>query len=307
MGYIIGDNQFTHDSRGVRGTRLDFISGNIDTWAAELEIEASFLAWAHAASAAFDAALIHQTGFQGAKDMAFQESQEADDALYVRYIELRGLVRSLNVDDKLTLKEYGVTGKLPKARLDKYYKAQELIKKNGEQIAAGDPNALPAGMVASLAALADDMETVYKETGTASRIAKESTKTFKSLYDADTIKLRVLYNWCIAYWGKYSHNLIVLGFVEAKHRHGGQPGAPKNLAYDSIASVFSWDDLESETSYQCAMKNANQKAAEWDEIYDGTATSFKWQSVVGSWKVKVRARNKHGFGKWGDEIEVEVG
>jgi len=106
MAYIIENNGFTKDTRGVRGTRLSFISGNIDTWAAELEIEAALLAWAQGASAPYDAAIIDQTDEIGEKDEAFQTSQQADSAIYERYVQLRELLKSRYGDEDQAHKQF---------------------------------------------------------------------------------------------------------------------------------------------------------------------------------------------------------
>ncbi len=310
MAFIIANNLFTRDSRGTRGTRLSFISGNIDMHAAELEIEAALLAWAQGASAAYDDALVAQTNKIGEKGTAFQASQDADAAMLERYVQLRKLLKSRYGDDKLTLKEFGIAGTVPQNNQQRYYKAIELIEKNAERLAAGDPRALPAGMVASLVPLADNVETEYKLALEAGRIANDTTKALNDLFDADSVQLRILYNWCVSYWGKRNPLLIDLGFVQAKAHHRGQPKPPENLSYDDLNSVFSWDAVERATSYQCEMQTdssgANSLGTKWNEIYEGSETSFIWQKAEGRWDVRVRARNAHGFGKWGDEIEVVV-
>ncbi len=329
MAYIIANNLFTRDIRGDRGVRLSFIAGNIDSVAAELKIEAALLDWGRGASAIYDAAIINQTNKIGEKETAFQASQTADAAMLVRYMQLRKLLKPRYGGDKLTLREFGIAGPIPKSNRQKYYKATELIEKNAERLAAGDPKALPAAMVQSLVSLVADADSAHKAALEAGRTAKQSTDTLKALFAADSLQLRILYNWCVSYWGKQNPMLIELGFVKARTYHRGQPKAPQNLSYDNITSVFGWDAVERATSYQCEMKNANLLGAdssganssganslganslganllgaEWNEIYEGAETSFIWPKVEGRWKVRVRARNVHGFGKWGDEIEI---
>ena len=306
MGFIIENNGFANDSRGVRGTRLSFISGNIDTYSAELEIEAALLAWAQGASAPYDAAIIDQTDEIGEKDEAYQTSQEADSAMYDRYVQLRELLKSRYGDDDDALHQYGISGPIPAGQKERFYKAQELIKENEERLAAGDPKALPAGMVLTLTTLTNDVEAKYKATGVERIEAKQATDTLNALFDADSIQLRVLYNWCVAYWGNKDPRLIALGFVQAKSHGGGQPDAPLNFYYDNITSEFIWDAVATATSYQCAMQDASVPGADWNEIYNGPEPRFPWPSVEGHWNVKVRARNANGFGDWSNEISILV-
>ena len=141
--------------------------------------------------------------------------------------------------------------------------------------------------------------------------AKESTVELHSLYDADSIQLRMLYNWCCAMWGNKDTRLIELGFVQRKHHGGGQPDAPTGLACDVETKTFSWDETHLATSYQLAYRKyvapdpeKKLPKLDWEEAYAGADTSVVFDPGAGDWEFKVRARNKHGFGDFSEVITV---
>ena len=306
MSYIIEDNNFTKDSRGVRATRLYFLSHSIDTYAATLSITGDMLTWAQGAVAAFDAAQDKQSAELGEKNEAFQTSQEADAELQERYQILKELLQARygEADDKLQI--YGITGPTPRARDDVIDKAEYLIEGNDRQTAAGDPLALPQTMIDNLQALVTDAKDKYYDAGIERREAEEATDEINDLYDADSVKLRSIYHWIVAFWGKKDPRLIDLGFVTAKEHGGGQaPDAPQNLEYDSVAGRFSWIESEGATSYQLAYRETGSDD-EWQVAYSGSDTSVVFNPSGGNWQFRVRARNEHGYGEWSNTITVEI-
>jgi len=304
MAYLIENNAFTNDTKGVRATRLYFLSNSIDTYSAGLSVTGDVLTWAQGAAAAFDAAQVKQSAEIGEKEEAFQTSQEADLAMQERYQILKELLvaRYGEADDKLKI--YGIDGRNPRSRADMIDKAEALVEGNTRQLAATDPNALPQAMIDAFQLLIDDSKQKYYDAGIERSEALQASDELYALMDDDSIKLRGLYHWVVAYWGKYDPRLIELGFAQAQEHGGGYPDAPANLAWDVETDTFSWDEVESATSYQLVYKAP--LAAEWEEVYNGVDLSAVFDPGPGQWEFKVRARNANGYGEFSEKITILV-
>ncbi len=77
---------------------------------------------------------------------------------------------------------------------------------------------------------------------------------------------------------------------------------PGNLSFDPENNFFTWDALEGATSYQLGYAKHGKK--NYSEAYQGEDTKAVFAPGQGDWDFVVRARNMHGFGKWGDVLEV---
>jgi hypothetical protein len=154
-------------------------------------------------------------------------------------------------------------------------------------------------MIDNLQLLVDDAKDKYYEAGIERREAEEATEEITALYDDDSVMLRSLYHWVVAFWGKKDPRLIDLGFVTAKDHSGGGtvPAAPQNLAYEPSTGTFSWDASDGATSYQLAYK-ATGSSEEWQEAYIGPNLNVVFDPGPGGWDFRVRARNANGYGEW---------
>jgi len=307
MSYIIENNSFTGDSYGVRATRLYFLSNSIDTYAAALSITGDQLTWAQGAVAAFDAAQDTQSAELGEKNEAFQTSQESDAELQDRYQILKELLQARYGIDDDKLKIYGISGQTPRTRTEMIDKAEALIEGNTRQLAASDPEALPQTMIDNLQILVDDAKDKYYLAGIERREAEEATVEIQTMYADDVDKLRSIYHWVVAFWGKRDPRLIDLGFVTAKDQSGGgpTPAVPQNLAYDSGTGAFSWDAVDGATSYQLSYR-ATGSSDEWQEAYSGSDIGVVFDPGAASWDFRVRARNSNGYGDWSAVISVVI-
>ncbi len=137
MAYVITDNNFTRDSYGIRSTRLNLISANIDDYSSELELESSLLTWAQGAGAAFMSALINQTDEQGEAEEATETLQAKEEELLERYQHLKDLILS-RIDDRAILKQYGVYDPTPRTRKGRYLAATEFVEENQERLDDSD-------------------------------------------------------------------------------------------------------------------------------------------------------------------------
>lgn len=302
MAYVIHNNYFTNDSFGIRSTRLYFLSHSIEEYAAELALESSILDWAIHANSIWEDLRVNQASTLGEKFEAYQTSQEADGKLYQKYVALKSLIVSRYSGEPEHLRLYGVEGMIPVKRSQRVNKAFEFIRANEIRKAEGDPRALPDDMINNLNELADDAVEKYNEARKKLDESKLFTKNLRKLYKEDSYKLGALYNWTGAKWGNKDPRLIALGFVQAKPRGGRRIQAPENLTYHPDNNIFAWDKLEEATSYQLAYAKPGGK--DWTEAYQGKETKVTFEIKEGKWEFMVRARNKHGYGKWSEKISV---
>lgn len=302
MAYIINNNHFSVDSYSLRGSRFDNLSSNISKYAVELSLEAAMLDWAVNASDIWDDFLQTHVRDLGKRDKAYQTSQEADDALYDKYTDLKALLVSRYSEEPDQLRIFGVEGNMPYKRDQKVSKAFDLIRGNEMRAAEGDPRVLPANLIDALQTLADEAVNMYYLARKKLDASMDMTKEFRELFVQDSYRLNSLFNWAVAFWGSRDPKLDEIGFVKKKPRGGKKIKPPGNLSFDPENNLFTWDALEDATSYQLGYAQHGKK--NYSEAYQGDDTKAVFAPGHGDWDFVVRARNMHGFGKWGDVLEV---
>ena len=317
MPYLIDNNNFSNDSYGVRETRLYFIKNSIDTYSTELSIEDDLLTWATSAYDAFNTARIKQSAEIGEKYEAFQTSQKADIALAERYQILKDILISRYPDDDDKLKVYGITPNTPKTHAERIEAAENLIEGNSRELNTGygvHPHftepiptlALPSDMITNFTNLVNSAKETFFSAGVERRQSEEATAALNTIYDADSKKLRELYNWIIAHWGKYDPRLIDFGFVTANDNTGGtKPPVPVNLSYNAAGHILKWDIVEVATSYQLVYRETGSDN-EWVEIYSGDLSESNLTLEPANWTLKVRARNSNGYGDWSISLDLSI-
>ncbi len=309
MPYIIQDNSVSRDLPHIRQARLDLIEANIGALAPELSLPPELLAWAVNAAGNYRAAFTNVEIQWGQKEEAIQTVQEAEDALRDRYVVLKELLHARYADDK-TKNAYGIVGEIPEPRGMLESKANKLIENHGIQVAAGDPMVLPDVMIANFIALRDAMHSAQIAAEKEFTEATDSTKEALRIFDADSYQLRVLYNWCVAVWGRESSKLVLLGFVQRYPEQGGSggdmPAVPEGFELKWLEPFlkFWWLPVEGATSYQLAF--SADGGASWEELYSGPEVGFEFEPPAGKRLYRVRARNANGFGDWSVTLEHEV-
>ena len=315
MSFIINDNLFSKDSYSLRTARLFLLSRHIEEYAAELQLEAAMLEWAVDSHSEWIEKDSHQTAIQGERDEAFQTSQEADKELHAKLVGIKKLLIGRYNHDEEILGIYGIRGRMPSEHRAKVALAYAIVSGHEDSKAGGDPKVLPDSMIAALKSDADTADNAYKDAMKKSGEAKEFSKTLRELFDADSARLHSLHTWMKIYWGRFASQYSVLGFVPGRKRRAGYPRPPIGLAYDIPTKTFSWDETHLATSYQLAYAkyvapppdNGKKKRIpkpDWEEAYEGADTSVVFDPGEGDWQFKVRARNKHGFGKWSEVITL---
>ena len=303
MSFIITDNNFARDPYALRLYRLMLLSAHIGDYSAMLELPDRIRDWALGAYANFLAALQNQTSEQADKFEAFQTLDESNIDLYERIVALKDLIVTRFGETDQLIYNYRLKGRLPKSQDERYHIALSIIEGNRKLEAAGDPKALPSGMIDALEVLADTVQDNFESVGKELSEAKSATVELRTLFDEDSRNLRELLNWIVIYWGKVDPRLIELGFAQDFPEGGGDvPEAPSALDYEN--GIFSWGSVEDATSYQLGISADGDL---WEEIYSGDETSFEFTPEDGTWFVRVRARSDSGFGDWSAQISVTIG
>ncbi len=317
MSFIINDNLFSKDSYSLRTARLFLLSNHIEEYAAELQLEAAMLEWAVDAYSKWSEKDLPQTVLQGARDEAFQTSPEAAKELQTKLVGIKKLLIGRYDGDEEILGIYGIRGRMPSEHRAKVALAYAIVSGHEDRKAEGDPKVLPDSMIAGLKTAADTADTAYKNAMKQSGEAKEYSKALRELFNADSAKLHSLHTWMKIYWGRFASQYYALGFVPGHKRRAGYPKPPTGLACDIATKTFSWDETHLATSYQLAYakyvapppdtgKRKRIPKPDWEEAYEGADNFCVFDPGDGDWQFKLRARNKHGFGKWSETLVITV-
>ena len=302
---IIMDNAFTLDSHGRRTVRFLLLSENIEANAAEIGLPDELKNWGISAYDNWMNALSKAGMERGERDMAFETYHAlfADAREY--YLNTKELLWALIADTENGIEiaeKYGIIGRTSEI-LGPFLGSIKLFKDASDDLrASGDPRVLAEAIVDNVVAKSQDAADAYQ---TAQNERKESSAAFDelaALYNEDSQKLGLVYYYAKLSWGKYSPNLIILGFAPSVVRPGGgQPDAPESFAYDKPTHTFSWGEVAGATSYQLVY-SADMDI--WDEVYSGEDTSFMFDPGAGEWHFRVRARDIDGYGDWSEVMTL---
>jgi hypothetical protein len=302
---IILDNNFSGDSLGRRAVRLQAMQANFAGLQPILNMPAVYTTWAADCHDVFMDLWTSSDAERGEKEGAYAELRTEIEDLTTLYADIRLVIIARYQDDPDNLKDYELDRAFPNARKGKVERVRNIVKISKKHEAEGDPNALPQSMIDSLNNACDAVEAGY-DTALLEKVdAREATDNLWNRFDSDTEKLREIYSWTRVIIGRYDLRFELLGMVPSKKRTGGQPGVPQNLAYDMGSGQFSWDAVDTATSYQLAYRAIGSN--DWEEAYKGADTSVTFDPGNGEWEFRVRARNEHGYGDWSVLIAVSIG
>ena len=247
----------------------------------------------------------------GQKEGAFLELALKDTELEFTYHDIKEVILARYVNEKRKLEEYKFEGRFPdgmKARIEKVRKVVETTELHRS---LGYSVVIPVAMSDRLTNAADAVEGIY-DTADHERFESEhATHILNTLFDSDSIKLRELYSWARATWGRYDLRFELIGMVPAKQGQcgggGGEvPAAPMMFEYSWLEPVlqFSWDAVEGATSYQIAFSEDGGEV--WEELYTGEEVGYEYEPPEGLRQYRIRARNADGYGEWSDVVEFEI-
>lgn len=304
--YIIETNSFTMDTRGIRLQRLQLLKQNIERFASELSFEPGDLEWCLSAFDNYSEAMNLQSRDSALKAEKSRLSIESDAALYERYVVLKDLLNSRMKDNTDKLELLGIDGAIPFNREERISKAFQLIEAN-EKIRENESElSLPQLMVDNLRTLAEDAKNKYMDVANLKQKSANSTQELNLLFGDNSLKLRYLYNWTVAFWGKRDVRLYDLGFVPSKSVHFKLlPPQVTNIQFDPTTKTLTWSVNPKATKYQVALRNLNS-TSEWYEDYFDSNNFYTTEKNKGEWSLKVRAWNEYGFSEWSQTQKLDL-
>lgn len=303
--YIIQNNSFTMDTREARKSRLYYLSNRIEEFASELTLETDELNWAIDSYSVYQTALMNQAIETAQKNEFSRVSQAADALLFERYVILKELLMSRISNSQEVLELYGIDEPVPYNRKDRYRKARQFLEANDQQIASGNQNVLPQLMIDNLRALLEDSHKKFIDSDTRKENSMDRTVILNDIFNDDSVKLRNLYNWVVAFWGKRDSRLYELGFVPVKSARIGENLSNVLISYNQANKTLTWPEIRNISAYQLAMKD-KEMVSEWIELYLGDKNHFKVNQLSSENSFKLRVRNEFGFSEWSPEFIVTI-
>jgi len=302
---VINNNNFASDIFSMRMERLRILSSNIDKYTAELGISTALRDWAVASYDNY-LSLSSECGANSGQNsgnyLGFRS--QFDDAIdyYIRGKTL--LLTYLRKSDIFSdlAEEYAVDGPTPRRFIEFETAVERFHKAHLRHKALGDGYVIPDALEAEMVARCDSAKAKWQKTMEDKQTTSEKYDELRAMKNQDTDNLRAVYWQAVAVWGKYDLRLEELGFAQMqKRRGGGQPKAPEGLRYLPMEKKIVWNASEKATSYQLVVSD---KGRIWDEVFEGKETEANYQASETKRKFRVRARNKHGFGKWSETVEI---
>ena len=309
MSYIIPDNNVARDPYIVRTERLRIIKEFIDTHQPALSLPPELLDWAHDAHDIWYAALIKSDAEWAEKEGAFLEIELAEAPARERVNIIKELLRSRYADRPELMERYNLDETTPRSRGGLLQLADGIVEMHERLKDEGDPLVLPDAMIDNMDALVEEVKAKENAAQDEFEDAKTATRDLRALFDADSKKLALLYDWAVAMWGADDPRMLEIGFVQRFSQGGGGggevPAAPEEfaMAWLDPSLKFTWAEIEGATSYQLAFSVDGDA---WEELYSGEEPLFEYEPPEGLRFYRVRARNASGYGEWSDQLEFEV-
>lgn len=303
MSFIINDNNFSLDDYALRGRRLEFLSKSIGSYATELSVTGDLLTWALNSYNLFEAARTNGSIEDAVVNVEYQNFQISLEQLINRYQILKNILKSNFHGEPDKYEVLGILGKTPRTKAGIFHACEVLTGGNAKLKELGNTNVLPESKIEEFQDLLEETKEKELLAKISNEKSKNSTKELHKIFDDDTVKLRAVYNLAVAVWGRFDTKLIGLGFVQAKEiRRSKKAEIPANIVFDEQNKTMSWNESEGATSYQIAFTEAEK--SKWRILYAGKSNKYIFKDTTENIKIKLRTRNKNGFGKWSEEIPV---
>jgi len=307
----IRDNGFTVDSTASRGERLQSVSSNIDTYAAELGITGSRLTWYQDASDEWDTAVAKTITESGEKEDAVEDFNRYVDEVTQYYVAARKMMENIIYEyggkpDEFIVR-YGFKGESPRSYYDLGSKIKAWIDTDTKlkAMVPPDPRVAPDAVTTTLSDMGIQMDALY-DAALAERSESDAAFAAKhELFAQGSYQLNILLSAATLVWGNDDPRLRLLGFCpKSEIWTEKKPPAPKDLAFDE--GTFSWSAVEGADSYQLQYR-ISQTAGDWSTFYEGVETSTTEKPAeAGSYDIRVRAIAGEKLGAWSGVIEVVI-
>lgn len=302
--YIINNNSFSMDTRNERLTRLKMLSDKIENYASELSLSQESLDWATNCCYNYEALLKIKNNDLNEKNEYSQISIKSDSALYERYVILKELLIARFDNNPEIIKRFGLEGAIPFRRDERIQKAFQFIETFEDLINEGVEEPLPSLMIENLKNLAIEAKHNLDKAREERKDAILLTNELNEKFENDNIKIRTLYKWVVAFWGKKEPRLFDIGFTPLKNFI---PGKSINKVFGLKCTknnqFFEWENQNNIEYFQLA-KKVEKNGSEWIEIYRGSNNSCQFISDDDSLYFKVRGYNEYGYGEWSDILKV---
>lgn len=305
QNYIIQNNSFTMDTREARKSRLFTLSNRIEEFASELTLDTDELTWAIDAYSIYQTALMNQSIELAQKNEYSRVSQAADTQLFERYVILKELLMSRISNSEEILSRYGINEPVPYNRKDRYVKANQFLEANDYYLTEDSKFVLPQLMIDNLRTLLEDSFSKYNESESRKENSMDRTIILNDIFNDDSAKLRNLYNWVVAFWGKRDTRLYDLGFVPVKSARIGENLSNIFINYSKDEKMLTWNKIRNISVYQLAMRDKDT-ASEWIELFLGEQNQYKVSSLVAENSFKLRVKNDFGFSDWSPEMIINI-
>jgi len=260
----------------------------------------------------FESARVSADVEMGEKEGATTELDLKERVMRETYTDIRGIILARYSGYPEHLDDFNLDLDFPSKTNDRMVKVLDVVTVSDRHRAAGVPCVLPLEMTNRLSMVVEDVRTAYDSSNTERFESEHATHILNTLFDSDSIKLRELYSWARATWGRYDARFELIGMVAASQGGSGGGGggevpvAPTGFMFEWLEPVlqFTWDALESVTSYQIAF--SEDGGVVWEELYTGADATFEYEPPEGMQYYRVRARNADGYGEWSAVIEYEI-
>lgn len=299
--YIVTNNSFSMDTRLERLSRMKILADNIEKYASEVSLSQENLEWAQNAWKLFENLLNTKNIDLDEKNSISVLSQKADNVLYERYVIIKELLLAkLAYNQSDLIANLGLEGPIPFRKDERIKKAIQLIENYHLIVSNGIEDPLPNLMIENLKYLLDDAEKKLNLVINERFNAVNLTLELNTHFENDNVKLRTIYNWIVAFWGKKDPRLYDIGFVPLKNYIAGKStDKVEFLKYEKQDKTFVWNKSNYTKLYQLA-KRVDQEGREWEEIYCGENTFFKYLFIDDVKQFKIRAKNDYGYSDWSE-------
>ena len=306
---MIINNNIAGDNYTERAERIQLLSTNIDTYAAELGIAGDKLTACQNADTEWENACAKATVEDGQMDEAFETFQQSVKAAanYYRMAKdhlLTIIYEAEGAPDDF-IHAYGFDVDSPR-RYKKLTAAIEAWKRNHDfLIGENDTRVVTDAIMTNLMTHKTTIDTL---SNTAFIEREESDMAFsekQALYDVQTRLLQFVLTTAILTWGDDAPKLRLLGFCPSSEVWTKKkPYAPKNFAYDDVASRFNWDIVMDVDSYEVDFRLTGA-SGDWTTLYEGVENfTTKKPPDPGEYDFRVRAIAEGKLGAWSGVLLV---
>ena len=309
---MLHDNNFTNQTNEERTECTGLASGNIDTYAVELDVTGARLLKGQTMGPAWLTALATAGVEEGEKNEAFQEFHLGLDGGTKRYVELKDFLLAIiwgQQKPDLMVNAYGFNMLSPNT-YNKFLGAVEKWEINHDRLVAEippDERVLPAALMADLIAKRDALAVLWSASMKENEEATLAWNAKLSLYNEDSLFLKWLFTLAKIYWGDDDPRLRLLGFCPSSEiwTHNS-PYAVKGLAWDPVTGTFSFNAVDDADSYELSARITGT-TGDWTTFWTGAETSTTDKpSAPGIYDIRCRAIEGENLGNWSGAIEVDL-